>query len=110
MIEMLQAVVYRVYHNEATMLKAKSLMNAVRNLLEEIPPLLEKADEESDGFHTYHLLDRGKQMYNLTLLIEGQVRKNRRKKAFSPLRTTLFSVPYGPGGGSGPLPPSLQFF
>ena len=74
MIKMLQAVENRIYHNEAAALKAKSLMNAVGILLTEIPPLLEKADEKSDGF-TYVLFDLGKQMYNFASLIEGQVRK-----------------------------------
>ena len=74
MTKMLQAIENRIYHNEAMALKAKSLMNAVGILLQEIPSLLEKADEESDGFH-YLLFELGKQMFNFASLIEGQVRK-----------------------------------
>ena len=62
MVKLIQSVENRIYHNEATARRAKSVMNAVGVLLQELPALLEKSDEDHDGFN-YVLFDLGKQVY-----------------------------------------------
>ena len=58
MIRMLQSVENRVYHNKAAALTAKSLMNAVGTILQEVPALLDAADQHHDG-SSYVLFDIG---------------------------------------------------
>ena len=60
MVEMIKSVENKIYHNEATAIKAKSLMNAVGIILQEIPALLKAADEKCDGYK-YLLFDPGKE-------------------------------------------------
>ena len=59
MARLIQAIENRIYNNADAARKAKSMMNAIGVLLQELPALLEKADEEHDGAQ-YVLFDIGK--------------------------------------------------
>ena len=58
--KLLHAVENRVYHNEAAARRARSMMNSMGTLLQEMISLLDVVDEEKDGY-SYVLYDLGKQ-------------------------------------------------
>ena len=61
--KLLHAVENRIYHNETAARRARSMLNAVGALLQEMSALLDTADEERDGF-SYVLFDFGKKKTN----------------------------------------------
>ena len=61
--KLLQEVENRIYHNETAARRARSMLNAVGALLQEMSALLDTADEERDGF-SYVLFDFGKKKVN----------------------------------------------
>ena len=59
MVKLIQAIENRIYSNAAAARKAKSIMNAIGVMLQELPALLESLDEDKDGCQ-YVLFDIGK--------------------------------------------------
>ena len=57
--KLLHAVENKVYHNEKAARRARSMMNAIGTLLQEMGALLDLADKDQDGF-SYVLFDFGK--------------------------------------------------
>ena len=61
--KLLHEVENRIYNNETAARRARSMLNAVGALLQEMSALLDTADEERDGF-SYVLFDFGKKKTN----------------------------------------------
>ena len=61
--KLLHEVENRIYHNETAARRARSMLNAVGALLQEMSALLDTADEERDGF-SYVLFNFGKKKTN----------------------------------------------